>query len=273
MLKPAAGPPRPSVCSLWAVVVGCIALCPGKGTAQSALRAWSEEYWNTEESRLPAVAVKASYNRTALLRSDGRIFCRGENQGYHYGGPATPANGLLMDVPDPPAGLVYTDFDLGPTCGLGLLSDGTVVPWGSISIFPSAAVLLTVPPLPVGRTYTRVAAAFNHALLLRSDGALIATGDNYYGQLAVPTVPPGVSVVDIVADGSHSAALLSDGTLRFWGDNSLQQGSLPPAPPGLSYTGVSVSPYHTLALRSDGQVVAVGWNMFGQCNVPPLPGI
>ena len=52
---------------------------------------------------------------------------------------------------------------------------------------------------------------------LRSDGSLVAWGDNSLGQTDVPT---GNDFVAIVAGDGYNLALKSDGSLVAWGEDT-----------------------------------------------------
>jgi len=109
-----------------------------------------------------------------------------------------------------------------------------------------------------------VSAGANHSLALRSDGTVVAWGDNSKGQCNVPSGLSGV--VAIAAGKEHSLALKSDGAVVAWGDNTYGQCTVPS---GLSHVvAVAAGGYHSLALKSDGAVVAWGDNTYGQCTVP-----
>jgi hypothetical protein len=70
----------------------------------------------------------------------------------------------------------------------------------------------------------------SHNLALRSDGTVVAWGNNTYGQT---NVPPGLSNVIAVAAGAwHSLALRADHTVVGWGANYGGQQTNPPV--GLS---------------------------------------
>ena len=66
-----------------------------------------------------------------------------------------------------------------------------------------------------------ISAGWIHSLALRSDGTVVAWGDNRYGQV---TVPAGLTdVVAITAGGWHNLALKADGTVVAWGNNAAGQ--------------------------------------------------
>ena len=73
--------------------------------------------------------------------------------------------------------------------------------------------------MPGGVTYVEIAAGLGHGLARRSDGAVVAWGDNSSGQCNVPALPPGVRFVELDAAISLSAGRTSDGNWRVWGNN------------------------------------------------------
>ncbi len=102
------------------------------------------------------------------------------------------------------------------------------------------------------------------SLALRSDGKVIAWGDNLGADTNVPS-----DIADIVAvDGGNgfALALRADGTVRAWGSSPNGE---PDVPSGLSNViALASGGSHALALRSDGTVAAWGYNGQGQINVP-----
>ena len=103
--------------------------------------------------------------------------------------------------------------------------------------------------------------AFFHTVGLRSDGTVIATRWNEYGQCGVDS---WTDIVAVAAGGDHTVGLRSDGTVVATGDNDGGQCNVD------SWTdivAVAAGYYHTVGLRSDGTVVAVGDNDYGQCDV------
>ncbi len=128
-----------------------------------------------------------------------------------------------------------------------------------------------------------LAAGQVHSLALRSDGRVMAWGNNGSGQLGdgtttqrlTPVPVPGLTgVVAVAAGSSHSVALKSDSTVMAWGYNGNGQLGLgtgpyqslsPTAVPGLTgVVAVAAGSYHTVALKSDGTVLAWGMNGSGQ---------
>ena len=143
----------------------------------------------------------------------------------------------------------------------------------------SMAVSVTTPANTI---FPSVAAGSNHTVAVRSDGTVVAWGQNSYGQLgdgtatnrSSPVILPGLTGVVAVAAGvSHTVALKSDGTVVAWGSNTFGQlgdgtttnRSSPAVVPGLTgVVAVAAGLYHAVALKSDGTVVAWGYNNYGQ---------
>jgi len=109
-----------------------------------------------------------------------------------------------------------------------------------------------------------VAAGESHSLALKSDGTVIAWGDDYYGQCEVPTNLTGVAA--IAAGNTHSLALLTNGTVVGWGDDYNGQSS--PPTNLTSVISIAAGVQHSLALKQDGTVASWGDNGYGQPVVP-----
>ena len=96
---------------------------------------------------------------------------------------------------------------------------------------------------------------------LKSDGTVVAVGNNDFGQC---NVEEWNDIVTVSSGNSHTVGLKSDGTVVAVGNNDDGQCNVE------SWRGivaVSAGGWHTVGLKSDGTVVAVGDNVFGQCNV------
>lgn len=119
--------------------------------------------------------------------------------------------------------------------------------------------------VPMGLSGVRaIAGGERHVVALKSDGTVVAWGNNTGGQ---STVPSGLaSVIAIAAGGNVSGAIQSDGTLIMWGDNAFGQTTVSA---GLvNVRQLAIGRNHVLALKVDGTVVAWGGNAQGQSTVP-----
>src|SRR4030095_7826128 len=61
--------------------------------------------------------------------------------------------------------------------------------------------------------FAEIAAGGNNTVARRSDGSVVAWGDNLYGQCNVPVLPAGLSYVEIEAGFGHLVARRSDGSV------------------------------------------------------------
>ena len=106
-----------------------------------------------------------------------------------------------------------------------------------------------------------ISAGYRHTVGLKSDGTVVAVGDNEYGQCNVESWK---DIVAISAGKLHTVGLKSDGTVVAVGDNEDGQCDVES---WKDIVAISAGYEHTVGLKSDGTVVAVGWNSDAQCNV------
>jgi alpha-tubulin suppressor-like RCC1 family protein len=106
-----------------------------------------------------------------------------------------------------------------------------------------------------------VAAGFEHTVGLKSNGTVVAVGDNYYGQCNVGS---WTDITQVTAGAYHTMGLKSNGTVVTVGDNYYGQCNVGG---WTDITQVTTCRYHTVGLKDDGTVVAVGWNDYGQCDI------
>jgi len=119
--------------------------------------------------------------------------------------------------------------------------------------------------------YLAIAAGTQHTVAVRTDGTVVAWGDNRgnepdqaSGQCSdIPPLPRGLSYVQVAAGLKHSVALRSDGRIVVWGDRHY------PLQPSQSLPCVEISAgsYSTLARFSDGSVTVTG------VDEPPVPSL
>ena len=106
-----------------------------------------------------------------------------------------------------------------------------------------------------------VAAGNYHTVGLKSDGTVVAAGYNSNGQC---NVSKWTDIVAVAAGEEHTIGLKSDGTVVAAGNNNQGQRSVSE---WTDIVAVAAGSVHTIGLRSDGTVVAAGSDSFGQCNV------
>ena len=100
-----------------------------------------------------------------------------------------------------------------------------------------------------------------HTVGLKSNGTVVTAGWNEYGQCKVSDWK---DIVAVSAGGGHTVGLKSDGTVVAAGWNAYGQSMVDDWE---DIIAISAGGYHTIGLKSDGTVVAVGRNEYGQCNV------
>ena len=178
----------------------------------------------------------------------------------HGGSPASrrPSVHLLGIVP---AALLLSGL-FAVWAGPAAMPVAATTPSGSVVAWGGGDGQSTVPAGLSG--VIAVSAGGYHSLALKSNGTVVAWGDNYYDQ---STVPAGLSGVTAISAGyGHSLALKSDGTVVAWGWNDYGQTDVPAGLSGV--IAVSAGWYHNLALEGNGTVVAWGDNYYGQSTVP-----
>ncbi len=84
-----------------------------------------------------------------------------------------------------------------------------------------------------------------HSLGLKSDGTIVAWGDNDYGQCDVPA--PNADFVAVAAGWWHSLGLKSDGTIVAWGLNGYGQCNVPA--PNADFVAIAGGGMWSLGLR------------------------
>ena len=107
----------------------------------------------------------------------------------------------------------------------------------------------------------QIAASRWHTVGLNDDGSAVAVGGNGSGQCNVGS---WTNIIQVAAGGNHTVGLKSNGTVVAVGINSHGQLNVG------SWTDiiqVSAGSLHTVGLKDDGTVVAVGYNVDGQCDV------
>jgi len=254
------------------------------------------------------VATAGGGRHSLAVLADGRVFAWGANDRGQLGdGSTTPAaRPVAVSAPDGGAGVLRgavavaadTDFSMA------LLTDGTVVTWGSgdagqrgIGARP-APLTPTRVRAPDGNGPLRgvrgIAADGRTELALLADGSVVSWGAGGDGQLgdgttedrSLPAPVVGVAgegllagVTQVAVGGQHGLALLDTGRVVSWGGNDQSQlgdgtstGRSTPGyvagPGGKGVLGgisqIAAAEKFNLALHRDGTLVAWGANAAGQ---------
>jgi hypothetical protein len=154
------------------------------------------------------------------------------------------AVGLLCAV----AGRDSALADIPPAGDPGVLSGALAIP---------APIALDINP-PHDKS---LGAGTYHSVALRTDGRVLAVGDNECGQC---DVSGWRNVVAVAAGGFHTAAVKKNGAVLAVGDNIEGQCDVRNWDDIIS---LHLSSRHTVGLRADGRVMAAGRNKNGECEV------
>lgn len=241
-------------------------------------------------------------NHSIALCSDGTLVTWGENSSGQLGDGTLVKRYLPGVVPR--TGALAGKFPVAVTAGMAhtvvLCSDGSLVAWGRNAsgqlgngTFVDSRTPVTVTGKVLeGATLVAVSAGNYFTLALRSDGQVMAWGDNAAGTLGngknlksakpVKVNRKGVlakrSVVSLAAGGAHALAICSDGAVVSWGSggrgqlgNRTRANSNVPVivkESGIlskkNATLVTAGASHSLILYSDWTASAWGANESGQ---------
>ena len=87
-----------------------------------------------------------------------------------------------------------------------------------------------------------------HSVLLRSDGAAVACGDNRLGQCNIPDLVEGVTYTHVDTGTDHTVLLASDGAAVACGRNDDGECNVLALSGGVIYTQVAVGCCYTVLL-------------------------
>jgi alpha-tubulin suppressor-like RCC1 family protein len=258
------------------------------------------------------VAIAAAAQDSYALLSNGTVMAWGDNEVGQLGQGSTTGPEHCYKETEPtqcstrPVAVRelsdVTAIAAGQNYALALLSNGTVMSWGSNGqgeLGNGTSVSFTTLPTAVTGLdgVTAIAANFDTSLALGTGGTVMAWGQNTFGELGdgglaqsdVPVAVRGLRGVSAIAAGAEDGyALLSSGSVMAWGDagvgqlgNGTERGSTekgvrecfpgnfcstaPVAVSALEHvTMIAAGSESGLALRSDGSVMAWGHNWGGQ---------
>lgn len=136
---------------------------------------------------------------------------------------------------------------------------GAITEFQKAGGYQNARVILTDMINPI---YMPTIAAGNlQTVGLKSDGTVVATGSNYYGQC---DVSGWTDIFAVSGGGYHTVGLKSDGTVVATGRNDDGQCDVSE---WTDIVSVAAGSTHTVGLKSDSSVLAKGYNRYGQCDV------
>lgn len=265
----------------------------------------------TVEKTFSSVSIGGAHTVTLNTVAGGTVWAWGHNSSGQLGDGTLVTKTSPAKVVTSVGGTELTGVKAIAAGGkhtLAIAADDTVLAWGS-NVFgqlgDNTLVSKSVPVkvrLPEGVTITAVAAGGEFSLALKSDGTVLAWGNNSNGQLGNNTLvsnplPDQVmtlneatidnkldtinisGIIAIAAGGSHALALKDDGTIYAWGYNEFGQlgdGTITTSklavkvvkptsgvPATVVPTAISAGLDHSVAII-DGKVYAWGYNHYGQ---------
>jgi len=231
------------------------------------------------------ISIEGGSSHALGLRSNGTLVAWGNNDRGQLGDGMTTTN---RSFPAAVTGLTnVVAVAGGANHSLAVLTDGTVMAWGS-NINGQLGNQGPFNPTPAAvngiTNAVAVAAVANTSYALLADGSVVAWGRNSSGQLGDGTTTPrstpgqvsGLTsgVVSIEGGGNSCYAVLSDGSVRAWGNNSSGQlgdgtttnGLTPVTPLNLTSGVVQIAGgfFHAAALKADGTLLTWGGNAEGE---------
>ena len=105
---------------------------------------------------------------------------------------------------------------------------------------------------------------YNYTVGIKSNGTVVAVGNNNYGSC---NVSAWGSIVSVACGDYHTAGLLSDGRCVAVGVQSGYDWGQRNVTGWRNIVAVACGSGHTVGLKSDGTVVAVGYKAHDECNV------
>ena len=106
----------------------------------------------------------------------------------------------------------------------------------------------------------RICSGYMYVVGLNSDGTVVATGNNEFGQCNVDS---WTNIIDVSSNGNTTIGLSADGSVVVTG-HSLYDDELSSL---TDIVDVADGLGHLIGLKADGTVVAAGDNYYGQCDV------
>jgi alpha-tubulin suppressor-like RCC1 family protein len=223
--------------------------------------------------------------------ASGPVLAWGDDHNGQLGDGATTSSDTPVAV-RLTAGTTVASVRAGGKYSLALTSAGQVLAWGGnfsgqlgdgTTTDRHAPVRVKVPQ---GTRVIAVSAGGAHSLAVTAAGAVLAWGDNEYGQLGDGTtkdrrlpvrvkLPAGTRVVAVGASYNYSLALTAAGRVWAWGHNGsgqLGDGTRTDShvpirvklPGQARVTAIAAGGFDGLALTAAGHVLAWGDNGFGQ---------
>jgi len=158
-----------------------------------------------------------------------------------------------------------TTIAAGSAHAAAIMEDGNI--WVSSSSISTRVTTMIWENADDWQDLVAVSAGILHLVGLRSDGTVVAAGENNHRQL---DVSDWYDIVAVSAGSTHTVGLRSDGTVVTVGYGGYEQGDVTESLDTSDWSdivAISAGGYGTIGLKSDGTVVSVGDNRFGSLDV------
>jgi len=139
--------------------------------------------------------------------------------------------------------------------------ENVVIHLGETTQLPSPILLSKDTSTGDDGTTPMISAGYTHTVALKSNGTVVAVGDNADGQCNVASWN---DIIAVSARTYHTVGLKKDGTVVATGRNADGQCNVSS---WNDIIAVSAGEIHTVGLKKNGTVMAVGNNYYGTCNV------
>lgn len=245
---------------------------------------------NTWEGAAHLVAADIGDDHGCVIRTDGKIFCWGNNTAGQLGlGSTSPSTEPSLALATQTASLVYpTSVAAGGNHSCAVDINGAAVCWGAGSsgqLGNGANSDQTSPvffQIPSGREARTISAGFTFTCALLDDGRVVCSGANGSGQLGDGSTTSRntpvfvqqtggdlTGVVEITTGDGHACARTNLGAVWCWGAafGSGSTSNLTVAAAvslGTTVRSISASGTSTCAITTGGAVLCWGLNGSGQ---------
>ena len=283
------------------VMDGVLAISAGKNHSlalkiDNTLWAWGDNTYGqigdiTNNSRTLPVQVltgvktiAAGDNHSIAVKTDGSVWTWGFNENLQLGNNTRddsniPTKLASFDI----VGANIVAVAAGSTHSLALDSTGRLLGWGENTLRQYVdeegySWDNQVPLTIYSSGIKSISAGSNHSLILKTNGDLLACGENTFFQTGAASTPlysmlntlmTGVS--SIVAGANTSFAFKNDGSVWAWGNNYCGQlkpilTENCPAPFKFANSGLSIAggENHIVLVNLDGSLKISGDNLYGQ---------
>ncbi len=245
---------------------------------------------------LLALSVSSGDFHTCAVKSDGTVWCWGDNTSGELGNGVPGVDFFTAQEVAVISNALEVSAGGAHTCAR--LNDGRITCWGAGGSGQLGNGLTADIAVPISRdtgitTAIDVSAGEAHTCAVKTDNTVWCWGNNASGQLGdgtqnntrlSPVQVSGINnAIAVSAGGNHTCALLTGGTVWCWGDNSFGQlgnSSTPqitPLPNSSTPVLTSIITYvlalsaganHTCAVNNVGTVYCWGDDSSGQVGSP-----